>query len=187
MIKKHCETCEKKGDCKKLCEEIEALIEKEIKPMRWGTYSYDVIYTNEKGEERTGPDLFRKIDPGKQFAADADNDLNIEWDTLSPDDATKEILDPKMYDKIRELANICDKKNRSTKIKTGMFFAFLRCDSVKMIAERAGCTEENIRKYLVRMFDCIVKRLYKKTGFRDEAGEAVLTPKGYKEKWLYER
>ena len=187
MIKKTCETCGKKSECKELCDKIKALIEKEIETHdRWGPVPYDVIHTNEEDEESSGPDLYRKIDLGKQFAADVDNDLNTEWDTLSPGDVTKEILDPKMYDKIKELANICDKKSRKPKIR--IFLNFIKCDSVKKLAERANCSSENIRKYLIRMFKCIVERLRKKTESNDVLEEAdKLTPTGYKKKWFYER
>ncbi|ABW68710.1 hypothetical protein Dole_2907 [Desulfosudis oleivorans Hxd3] len=123
-------------------------------------------------------DARRKIVPGNKYVAD--NDQNVEWDTKSFQDVIEDIvMDDKMYKIIRKHATVCDHKSRRKRKR--LFFAFIRCAKEKELAERAGCTPENIRKYLARMFTCIVRRLAK-----DNQEEIVkLTPTGYKRKWIH--
>lgn len=177
-LKEYCTNCDKRNTCTEPCEEIEEQVGPDFKEKT------SII------SEYTGKiDSKRKIDLGVAARSTADSDLDRNFDKSPGFDPPGLVLERNTRNRISEFTRRCHHKEKN--FNKHLFNAFLRCNTEKQIALKAGKHKQVIQRYLARICKCILKWISREFKLSEQQNinlqNFILTPLEFKKKFIFQR
>ena len=188
MTNSPCSKCGKykQNKCEVPCKKLESLLEKEgLQPIektdRYRHVSLDALKDEENDEGKNKGNDLESSD-----SLYGNTDLKVKQRNILrpiPLDEFVVIMDKEKWEMVKEFTRFCDKKSRPLRKlerpRKHYFYEFMKCTSQKRIAERAGCKEQNINQYFLRIVKCVIKKIPERIRPR------VNTPLRFKNAWKY--